>query len=713
MPTITFPSGSTIRTDASQAVYLRAQWTDSWVLTPYLHCTRLTKATGESLSNAEFYWRFGSVLRSGQTIWATHPVTAINPRSYVRVVFSGSDGRAGTEWVGLWDTAVKADTSQTFRAVGIERLLAEPCLTLPHIFQGTWRDVGRGVEFDAAGKANRSAGQYGLDGGTAYVFDWEALDFNFWSTREAVRLLLSAAAPRDLAGDVVFQWQPNGLENLPDFDRVRLPTHGRTYLELLRALITRYRLVGWDVRVSGGTVYFDVYTFAESAIDLKDGGGNVVGTIPANGSQDALVFAADQTSRASLVTAASHVADQVIVTGDRRQIVFSLSNKSSELEMDRLWEDDLQDEYDAGASGEDDYPGPDDVYGREQRDRDARAEDKYRPVYSWFGPSDDWDQQAGNGESGGDRLPVATEADGETQFWLYPPAIRFLPQLPLLSNYVHAGDAIETNQDTARYHAEEIAFADITPAHEPLPLLVFARTVAAIVDPDGKDRWQLLDQLGRTKDLECHDDGTNRRWSADVRPLADRLGIEVRVQGEQQHVVAVSYSTIADSVQGAMPTDPWIYTVAIEDPRAVELRYPADDDLTPLGDLVQRLRIEAPGYQLVEVRPETVVAVDASMQLVRSAGGLLIDDRDEMAVLAQRTYEWHKVPRYALQWSTRWIDGAVQIGHLITEITDAQGTWPVRSVVTEISYEFPVADGTASPAPRMTVVTAFGELGSG
>ncbi len=135
------------------------------------------------------------------------------------------------------------------------------------------------------------------------------------------------------------------------------------------------------------------------------------------------------------------------------------------------------------------------------------------------------------------------------------------------------------------------------------------------------------------------------------------------------------------------------------------------EDLVTYGELVRRLRIEAPQYRWVEVLPETVVGVDpTTQQLLHSDGGMVVDQRPELLLLAQRTYAWHRQPRYALTLSTGWIDGAFVIGHLITAITDATGTYPVNSVITEITLEFPVAQSAQSPRPSMTVVTGFAEI---
>jgi hypothetical protein len=141
------------------------------------------------------------------------------------------------------------------------------------------------------------------------------------------------------------------------------------------------------------------------------------------------------------------------------------------------------------------------------------------------------------------------------------------------------------------------------------------------------------------------------------------------------------------------------------------VRYPSDDDVAVFGELVRRLRIEDPGWQLVTVVPGTVVDTDPeTCELRTSNGGYVIDDRDEMLLIAQRAFQWQRVPRYALSFATGWVDGAVQIGRLITAVTDASGSFPVLSVVSEISVEFPIGTGGTPPRPNMSVVTAFGEF---
>lgn len=708
MATITFPA-VTPTTIPAVAVYTRQNWADAWTLQASLHPTRFSFATGETISSADFHYRFGQTIPPGGAAWVTSPVAVIDPRCWVRIVAAGTGGRAGFEWVGVWRRAEKHPTRQRFSAVGLEWLLTEqPCLDSPW-WDGTnvqW--AGRGLEFNAGGLPNRSAIKYTVDGQTCYVFDADGTDY--WSTRDAVEMLLAVAAPVDGANNILWTFSPAGLTNLPNFDRVSLATDGRKFSDLFRALITRHHLVTWRVfatTVAGTTtVYFSVHSFAETAIDLHDMAGNTVGTIPANAAADTIVNAADQSGQSTLTTEATHVADQVIVTGNRREVVFSICN--AEGSLDKLWSDAQEVQYLDGASKAADYPPAAEVAERERRDADARVNERLAPVFAWFGPPDDWDQTASGGADHDDLADIATDDvddPASAQFLIYPPALRFAEYLPLLTHYDHTGTEISSREADAGYHAKDLSPSGVTLSHERVPLLVFVQIET--------DRWQRVDRMARAAVVEQTDAGLNRHWSAHPKPLTESLGFEIRVQDGEQHVLAWA-ETIGQAlaIAGAVRwTDDVIATVCIEDPRPCEVRYPADEDLTPLGEVPNRLRIDAPGRRLVYVLPNTVVECDRETgELLRTDGGTLIDDRPEMFLIAQRCYQWHRVPRYALQLTTGWIDGAVQVGRLITAITDSAGTWPVLSVVTELTVEFPVSEGPAAQPPRMSFVTAFAEL---
>jgi hypothetical protein len=698
MTTITYPASTGVAC-ATYTVYLRAKWGDPWVQTDDLQLLQLTLATGETISHALFRYRFGREMAS----LTVKPVIAINPLCYVKVTVHGTAGRPSYTWFGLWRAARKSDVDQVFSAVGIEALLDQPCLDMPWLDSGgdvQW--AGRGLEFNANGRPNRSAATHTVGSDTCYVFEPDESVAEYWSTRDAIGVILAMAAPEDEAGNILWQWLMVYEAQLPDFDQVRITTHGRTWASLLRSLVSRYRLTGWKTFCwNDDDVAIHFFTFADAAFTLYDADSNAVGTVPANLDQVALNVAADASGAAALTVEASAVVDQVIATGAQRTITFSIS--APDLSLTNLWDAADATAYWAGASGSPDYPPATEPAARDEMNRAVRNGDALRHVFARFGPPAAWQQLAGDGEMGHAVSAIAYEEDGLTQRWLYPPALVFLEHLPLRFGWSYDGSKIEDG-DSPHYGEEGPA-----PTYDLLPPLVFLKTTAAAGGASA--RWTQGDQLGRGGKLPPKDDEVDRVWSTEVRALRDQLAVEVRVHGEDQHVLAATESAgLTDEIPGSLKWEELILTVCVRDPWPVEVKYPADADVTPLGDQVRKLRIECPQYNLAEVRPYTVVGVDDSGQLLRSDGGNVTDDSDLLAMVAQRAYAWHKTWRYALQLRTAWVDGNLLIGQLITTLTDATGTYPVKSVVTEITIEFPVASGAVPPAPRCSVVTAFGEL---
>ncbi len=714
MTTITFPAVSP--TDIStQTVYQRAAWSDAWTANADLHCMRLSFGTGESVSSAVFHYRFGDTLPWGASAWQTKAVTTVAPRNYVRVTVTGTGGRANFDWYGLWKSATKGDDRQRFHAVGLEWLLEEPCRDAPFVdASGTLRWAGRGFAFNANNEPNRAANMEKINGVWAYPFT-DVTDNNaeYWTSQEAARTVLAMATPKDDAGAAIFNWQPVNFTDLPDYDQPLLPTHGRSFRALLQSLIPRYRLSGWRVYgdSSGSDVFVGVYSFAENDIKVENAAGTLLGTIFENADQIDLSYAADQSASATLTTEASHVVDQVVATGDRPEIVFTLSKADSTI--DRDWTDADVTTYKAGASGAGDYPAATEVREREQRDRDARNDETLRHVYSRFVVAEDWNQRAGDGENGAATLALLFEDDEVTPRKLPRCDLAFSANLPLCREYSYDGSKIADNQDQD-HKGQQDAIVWGGPKQK-LPLLCFCKTVDASILSGLTERWQRIDQVGHGADLEEIDGDSNRKWSASVQPLDGHPGIELRVNGAERHVLGYSdFNTPtkhADHIPGAIKWEALVFTVCVRDTQPVQAKYPDDENLSPLGEYVQRLHVEAPGNRLVEVRPNTVVSVSPeTLALQRSDGGYVVDHRDQLEVIARRAYEWHRVPRYALQLTTGWIDGALAVGQLVTQATDASGTYPVLSVITELTIEFPARAGNNKPKPSLSIQTAFGEM---
>lgn len=722
---ITFPAGNHKQV-ASVTCYTKANWADAWTAQPLLHCKRLCLCAAPAVSTAMFHWRIGDYLWPGARSFKTATTASVNPRQFVKVEVSGSDGRSGWTWYGIWKSATLGNDRQTFQADGLEALLAVPCVdawawdsSINAPAGGFW--TYQGLRFNPDGVGNRSGNKsYTVNGQTVYAYHHYLsgeTDIK-WSTRDAVEYLLAMAAPKDKNGTVIFNWSASGLTNLPDFDAPELPTHGRTYLSLLHSLVSRFRLTSFTV--NGADISF--FTFAESAVTLTDIDGNSVGTIPANASQISVDIQRDQTANATISTEAAGIADKVTVFGDVRQSVFSL-NGEFDATIVEGWDDAEYLGYLVGATLDPNYPPVNEMREREERDRVARCSDKWSKVFALFKTPEDWDQHAGDGE-GGTKYPIAI--DDETpasQVWQHIGLLEFQSTVPLLSGYEYTDTTIEDNDDVDGHRGTRLSTEG---PYEPRPLMCFVKTTLAANSRAGYDLWSYGDQIGRSGTLEAclyvasgmasnadqspWIEAPERKWSLRTRPVENELAIEVRVQGDQQHAIARDeFSSRYDAVRGAVDWADIIFTVCVNESRRVQVEYP-ETVSNPVGQVVREMKIDAPGHKRIYVVPGTVVGINpVTQELQKSTGGYLQDDRDKLTVIAQRAYEWHKTPRYSFQFSSNWVDSAVNIGHLVTAYTDHHGTYPVLSVVTEITVDFPVSEGKAV-APSATYVTAFGEL---
>jgi len=729
MAAIVYPSSTATVARAYAVCSTSSQWGSAWTLVPDLHCRRLTLCTGEGISSAECYWRFGSRLVSGGLLPAARSVQSVNPRTYLQVIVYDHAGAEAYRWSGIWSRVTKGEQHQSFQAVGLESLLDLPCLDTPYIGGGSTLWAGRGLSFNQCpGRSripNRSVEKYDVNGKWAYVFQPDEEIGEYWTTRDAVELLLACAAPEDESGQKLFSWGLEGRDNLPDFDEIAMPTHGRSYLDLLRGLLPKSRLCGWTVRHDEVGPYLQFFTYAEDPFPVYTRAGTVAGWVPSNADPITISLAADQSANATLSVAASHVCDQVVVTGARRKIVCTLGHPDGSL--DKAWADVSEDLYLTGASANPAYPPESEVCAREEMDRNVRASDWLRPVYCHFAPAKLWNQTAGNGLNQTRIEPIAEDDEGDP-FLICRSELSIDERLPLLTGYEYDGDKIADRDGLGGHQAAAVSGQ----THDHLPILVAVRThTADPEDPLDVDTWVWGHLMARGAAIEQGDEDVNRRWSLDVRPLAQRCGpgLELRVQGEQQHVLAATEFP-PDPLElhdgGIVGAIAWekdlVATVCFLETRCVEVRFPENADLQPvsrggvgkyqpLGDSVQRLYLEVPSAELVDVRPNTVIAIEAATGTLQTTnGGYVVDDRPLLQTLAERAYDWHSRFRYQLQYQTGYITSDLQVGQLVTECTDQAGTWPVGSVVTEITLEFPVGGSDRAPRAKCAVTTQFAEM---
>ncbi len=715
---------------ASQAVYVRTSWDDPWVLVSNLHCDGITWAASPSIGTATFSYRYGPKLQSGLNVWQAIARFAPNPRSYVRVVVTpteGGDPDIPMEWLGIWRQAVDSGLAQRFSADSLEALLSFTTIRDAWYYDvfGAIRRAAFGMTFNDGGRKNRSASKHAVRAtGQCYVFDADESRAEYWSTRDIVEYLLEAHPPTREDDTTIFSFGLHNPERLPDYDRPTMASHGKDVLMLLQALISRYRMLSFrpvvhnlaaTAYVAAQTaVYLEPFTFSESAISLS---GIVTDpddpffrpqSIPANERKFRLDFTRDPSSSASLSIMASHVADRVTVIGGRRLIVCSLSKADGSL--DKGWSGSQEAKYRSAESTlGDDLPTSTERGDREAAVKQLRAGREYEHVFARFRIPKYWDQKTKDGEGAGDAVAIAEVDGGTAQYYIPQHVLAIQRDLPLLSGYDYA-DTILADAE-AEYEPGHRGTKVGEPPHERLPILVVAKSPAGGALP-----WVDAMTLSQKAAVElCDYEGLTpaaQHWSAQARVIEAGSAIQLDIDGEQNHILAADeFADADDGIPGAYRWQDLILTVAIQDPRQMRVSYPADEDLAPIGEFLNEKVLEVGDeYQQIYVQPNTVVGVDKAGDLVRSTGGYLQDDRDYFMLLAQRAYAWHSTPRYALQFATGLIDGRLSVGALITEIRDQNRLLTVGSVVTEVTITFPRSRSTQAPTPKVMYCTAFGEL---
>lgn len=745
MRTLTLPPFPGTPVNAvTQQVWARNSWSDSWTELENLWCERLTWSVAPGLANASFRWRYGRALAWETGVWQTVAPLTVSPRGFVKVTVTGQSlanvVHNTRDWYGVWNAAVNREYLQRLTADGLEVLLSYATIANAWYLDayGALRQSGCGLTFNQSQLPNRSAARQAVNGQQVYVFDVDASRAAYWSSRDMAEYLLAANVPVNSAGAQVFVWQLVNAAALANYDRPTIETHGRVTLDVLNAIANRHRALAYYVEpytVPGTTttlLQLKVFTFAETAVSVTSAGGGAMGTIPANADTWRIVLNYSQSAEATVGIVASHVADRVRVTGARRVSVCSLALKDGSLA--KGWANADRERYEKGASEAADYPSYDQPRERKVRDAEARSVDDLANVYQRFELPDPWDQKLGDGLGTAVSLvQLAVEDDGITQFRIPESEFRLLKWLPLLTGYNYSGSIIGD--------AEALG----TPGHRgtqtgyPPFLERPAMVLLQLPNQSSPEQFAYVDRvaLGATEEIEylvesgINKKPVNRTWSANVRIEAESNAttrkrardnaVVLNVTGAHPHVIASEdYAPTRildgwpsggpyedDKYVGAWDYSTIIATVAIEESRRCEAVYPAA--VTPLGDFINELVIDAGDeYKQIYVVPSTVVDVDGeSRELVRSDGGYLQDDRDALAAIARRAYEWYSRPRYALGLSTGWFQGDLWLGSLVLQLVDQQGNVAISSVVTEITVDFPIG---ARATPAVAIATSFAEL---
>lgn len=732
MTTIDFGSKQR-RAVGNQLVYLRQKWNDSWVLYPNLHATEVTWCLSPSMPSATLQWDYGWV--KGLYDLAPYITQKLDVSGwYVKIVMETNvlAGESNT-WYGVVedqedehggivtkDGRAVASGTQTLHCFGMEKLLDQEYLS------ESWVDTGAAapivvqlpITFNRGGRPNRNDRVFTTGG--AHAFEGQQLTpggtlrptAQWWSTWYICDYLTHWATPKEsfrtrnkrlpfvMVNDALY---------LSLHDRPTIEQEGQTVLSLLNRLIDRRRLRAFHTTVNEtvtpNQVQIAVVAWNKDLIDSEIPDAEQI--FP-NYDVISINYDRNESTTAVLRKSRVHRYDRVVCRGARRTSTATFFYDTNMLA--KVWTAGEESAYEAGASGVTGYSGWDSLK-KQQRNAEVRTSEELSAVYSWFKLPDTWPQEIIAPDSATE-YAAFVDAEG-----IAVPQdiheVQFEQQLPLFEHVDYSGTII----------------ANGTAADPPVnvyrnPLLVFKTPTDA--------RYVAGDAIATLGESTANPavNGKNFRWSATCRVHPDSRTLEVKVSGEPQHVIAKTDFTklTADRHVGDFDyaDKKMLITATLLDNRYAEGKYPLDGsgDSTLIDEQFGYVIYAGDDYRQDYVVPDTVVDVDTDGTILKSTGGYVRDDTNDLAALARIAYEWWNQERIILSLQTTQLTSAIQVGYLIDTIGDStisatlqdgsilqnEHFETVNTVVSELRITWPRLQGNQRGVPTMRFTTGAGEL---
>lgn len=637
MAIIDYSAATPVVAEGTHVVYAKANWLAAWTEMPNLKCVECQWNAAPAMNTAVLRWDVGSVILPGDSS-ATVFGPWVGRGQFIRIDWQCDDASI-LRWVGFVDAADWPQEdfgSQALVCFGLEQSLAKTPLA-----DIVWRRAeGEGIRSpypltfgDAPRLGLRSADPI-TAAGEDYAFaahdDAAAVP---WSTRKAVDYLLRFHLPTSTWGVANIPWALDQATQLPDWDQVYLETRNRTVWDLLVALISPDKQLGFTVGSDGSTAYLRVFTHLQTTLTI---GSN---SLLANPNQHSISSFDDALTEARFRDMGGGY-DQIIVRGARRQSICTLSYDDLHLEND--WSASLETQYETGASAEAGY-GAATTEEKQQRNAVVRGRNLLSQVFRRLKLPDDWDYMIGLN---------AVFPDNDD-----PHSIELEPRLPVKPDVDWDG-AVSTD--------------DFDRDGEGIAMLVFWQ------NPDDTAAWvenQQLEALSPIIAPEIEFDFT-------VRPtLPAPRKLDLTVVGGPQHVIAMGTFTKlgGEDIDGQIDVRKVKVTAALAENRFVEGVYPTTP---PAADVIRRLVVDlGESFHQVYIVPDTITEVTtfAGAQLT-STGGYLVDDSEEIQALAQVIAGSLLLTRKSVSWSSQRKISTIAVGDLITTAAGATVIAPITAV---------------------------------
>jgi hypothetical protein len=712
-------SDDIVRTAQTAAVYLRQFWAGTWTEKPFLYCDSASWVASPSIASAQLSWTYGRGVRQDETTVGT--VTPLSIEGWwVKIVFDQGDDD-DLLWYGFVDEVTRhmggdlvvasarvATGHQTFLCRGMEALLDR------HIVRSAWcadgtaeAQIHRGLEFNAPNRSDDAGNRSAAIGPRGFhLFSDNLTTANKWATRHILDYLLEYHAPRDRQGAkaVTFKTHFDASLYLPNWDTPRLASHGRTTKHLLDAIMDRRRGLSYVVEVDSDTEEVMIRPFTFLDTDISVSGGHVLNQSNAQKSVD--FQQTPDVASAMLRSVAGRTYHQVAAFG--RQMIVCETIREGAGSIVAHWNTGaLQTAYNAGASGEGDYPAAANRTERRQRNIEWRSAETYSRVYSHFGPDDSWDSAIQTNQV----VYADLGLNFQTDYLFYRPTQRFERTLPLKTDHVYP---------TA--HVGGLTLASVTDNTPSGKAWEYLRPIVAMTLhddlPGTSSKWAEVDKLSVAAGVEGTGDGHGRTFGCSVRMQNDALGFVLKVHGAPQWAIAKTDFTAPDDSDLGGTYHPigdydWkddlAATVASKADYFVSSAYP--ETVTAQTDALRVLYLDASAKAGLEILvDDTMVDVQDGDRVESGSSTYYIrDDREMLEQIARIAHEWYAVVRQTLSVTWNQIEnaGLFSIGDLITTIGADETEEDVRTVITSIRIAMAQSDQQFN---RLTIETQWADL---
>ncbi|QDV22912.1 hypothetical protein [Aureliella helgolandensis] len=680
MAEIDYSSGSRVVTEGTHAVYAKAAWGDEWVAVPNLKCLECAWHAAPDFNTAILRWDIGAVIVPGDSTPTTF-TPWVGRGHFIRVDWVCDDASI-LRWVGFADASqwpTEAFGSQQIVCYGLEHSLAKT-----PIFNACWRrvdpaddDLGIATYTDYPLTFNADDGLRSQEPVVAideeedpppapiYAFAAPGEVGAVWSTREIVRYLMTYHLPTDAFGVAVIPWAVDQIDQLPDWDSPTIGMLGRTVWDILNELVNpRYQL-GFTFGSDGTTAYLRCFTHLATDLTVT------ANTIDANPNQHTVVFAPDALTEAELSDVGGGY-DQVIVRGARRQTICTLYVGT---ELAPAWSPATEVTYETGSAGDGSYSGWDEGEKIAANAR-VRSGSSLHDVYRTFKFADDWDYKID------DELIFPSNAT--------PRTVTAEPRLP-----IHPDAEWDGTVDEA-FLSKAIGRPMLVFFHNPTVSELTEEYVAT------HDLAPVSFDMGPLTTFDYAITGSTKSQRGSPR-------IAINVEGGPQHILAANQfdgltedAVDVSNIEAMFDYETAFVTVALSEDRYCERVYPSSSS----GDVVRRLLVDAgESYRFVRIQADTVTGLDVSGELLKSDGGTLVDDSDQLETLAKLIALGRVLTRKTVAWRSRRKISTIAVGDLITT---AAGQAIVAPVV-GIHIRANVTIGTPAPATVQSFEVYRGE----